>query len=259
MNADESAFAALGLRPGAGRAEVDAAYRRLMKVHHPDRTGGDARRAIEINCAYTFIRRDRPNPAGRTRQGPVRLRHQPRRSRLPWALVLVAALATGLAAYGDSSLESPGSSRIVGVDWTASAPGPATSAAVASSRFDEPLHSGVIGAAIATAIRFHSDGDFEGAADYGRDCHDLLWQQPNMALFDACAAFEESTLVLSAGNPLADARASNGLAVTARQMAAAGVLFNDTFGADSRLLRIRLQVELALLARLEEMAGPTAP
>ena len=258
MNADESAFAALGLRPGAGRAEVDAAYRRLMKVHHPDRTGGDSRRAIEINCAYTYIRRARPAPTGRGRQ-PVRLRHQPRRSPWAWALVLASALATGLAAFGDSPLQSPGSSRIAGIDWTASAPAPVASAAVASSRFDEPLHSGVIGAAIATAIRFHSDGDYEGAANYGRDCHDLLWQQPNMALFDACAAFEESTLVLSAGNPIADARASSGLAVTARQMAAGGVLFNDRFGADSRLSRIRLQVELALLARLEEMAGPTAP
>jgi curved DNA-binding protein CbpA len=49
MSAERSAFAILGLRPGAGRAQVDSAYRRLMKLYHPDRTGGDGIRAAEIN------------------------------------------------------------------------------------------------------------------------------------------------------------------------------------------------------------------
>ncbi len=34
-------FAVLGLRPGAGEDEVRAAYRRLAKIHHPDRNPGD--------------------------------------------------------------------------------------------------------------------------------------------------------------------------------------------------------------------------
>jgi hypothetical protein len=34
-------FAVLGLRPGAGDDEIRAAYRRLVKVHHPDRNPGD--------------------------------------------------------------------------------------------------------------------------------------------------------------------------------------------------------------------------
>jgi curved DNA-binding protein CbpA len=51
MTAERSAYAILGLRPGAGRAEVNDAYRRLMKRHHPDRPGGDSNRAAEINRA----------------------------------------------------------------------------------------------------------------------------------------------------------------------------------------------------------------
>jgi DnaJ domain len=36
-------FAVLGLRPGAGDDDIRAAYRRLVKIHHPDRNPGDPR------------------------------------------------------------------------------------------------------------------------------------------------------------------------------------------------------------------------
>jgi hypothetical protein len=35
-------YAVLGLRPGAGAADIRDAYRRLVKQHHPDRNPGDA-------------------------------------------------------------------------------------------------------------------------------------------------------------------------------------------------------------------------
>jgi len=35
-------FAVLGLQPWAGADEIRAAYRRLVKIHHPDRNPGDS-------------------------------------------------------------------------------------------------------------------------------------------------------------------------------------------------------------------------
>ena len=52
----DSSYAVLGLRPGAPRAEIDLAYRRLIKRYHPDHAGGDAGRAAEVNRAYTELR-----------------------------------------------------------------------------------------------------------------------------------------------------------------------------------------------------------
>jgi hypothetical protein len=47
---DEEAYQVLGLQPGAGRAEIMQAYRRLMKAVHPD-AGGSAFLAAKVNQA----------------------------------------------------------------------------------------------------------------------------------------------------------------------------------------------------------------
>ena len=57
-----SAFAALGLQPGADAAAIEQAYKRLIKQHHPDREGGDSSRAAEINRAYRELRGGRAPP-----------------------------------------------------------------------------------------------------------------------------------------------------------------------------------------------------
>ncbi len=49
MPGPASAYAVLELEPGADRAAIEEAYRRLIKRYHPDRSGGDAARAAEIN------------------------------------------------------------------------------------------------------------------------------------------------------------------------------------------------------------------
>jgi curved DNA-binding protein CbpA len=50
----------LEVRPGASDAEVRAAYRRLVQLHHPDHNGGSpdaARRFEEVQEAYAEVRR----------------------------------------------------------------------------------------------------------------------------------------------------------------------------------------------------------
>lgn len=51
-------FDILGVQANADPEVVDAAYRALMKKHHPDRRGAaaDASRAQQINAAYAAIK-----------------------------------------------------------------------------------------------------------------------------------------------------------------------------------------------------------
>src|SRR5689334_124370 len=59
MAGDGSAYAALGLEPGADSYAIEQAYRKLIKEHHPDRQGGNTRRAAEIIEAYRELRAER--------------------------------------------------------------------------------------------------------------------------------------------------------------------------------------------------------
>jgi curved DNA-binding protein CbpA len=61
-------YAVLGVAPGASSEELHDAYRRLVKVHHPDRNGGSAestRKFQQIQEAYEAVRsgKVRPRPA----------------------------------------------------------------------------------------------------------------------------------------------------------------------------------------------------
>ena len=61
-------YGVLGVAPGASSEELHDAYRRLVKLHHPDRNGGSAestRRFQEIQEAYEAVRsgKVRPRPA----------------------------------------------------------------------------------------------------------------------------------------------------------------------------------------------------
>src|SRR4051794_23224847 len=61
-------YRVLGVAPGASSEELHDAYRRLVKLHHPDRNGGSAestRKFQEIQEAYEEVRsgKVRPRPA----------------------------------------------------------------------------------------------------------------------------------------------------------------------------------------------------
>ena len=59
------ALEVLGLRAGASKAEVAAAYKKLARAHHPDKVANESReirekseqRMKEINAAYSLLRR----------------------------------------------------------------------------------------------------------------------------------------------------------------------------------------------------------
>jgi len=86
-----SAFAVLGLQPGADEAAIEQAYKRLIKQHHPDREGGDSIRAAEINRAYRELRQ------GTSEIDPLEFNeHGAPRRRPRWP---VAALVAGLAVF----------------------------------------------------------------------------------------------------------------------------------------------------------------
>jgi DnaJ-class molecular chaperone len=67
-------YATLGVSPGVSDQQLRSAYRRLVRLHHPDHNGGSvesARRFEAVQEAYTRIREQRthapPPPAGDAR------------------------------------------------------------------------------------------------------------------------------------------------------------------------------------------------
>lgn len=261
MNGHDSAYAVLGLRPGARPADVDEAYRRLIKQYHPDMQGGNSSRAAEINRAYTQLRR----------QGAATSLHPPRRVPVPvirplrprgwrtgWALIGAVAIASAVALANDVPSRG-GSGRAaytVPVQWQASSDPPADSAAVSPlANFEEPLQTAVIDRAIEDAVKFHVQGDSAAAVEYSRACQERLHKDPNLAWFDSCAAFDEATVTLAEESSITQAGPFNPSSVIARQMGAARLISADTLGADSRLRQIRTRVELVLVPRMDEAAA----
>lgn len=259
MSGEDSAYAALGLRPGARRAEVEQAYRRLIKLHHPDMAGGDAGRAAEINRAYTQLRRQGVGPPLRPRRNvpvPVPRSSPPRGRRTGLLLMAVAAaaVAAGLA-HEDRSDGPGGRSYVVQLRPLAPVdPASESHSDLAAASFDEPLETGVIDRAITDAMKFHAGGDSGASAEYSRACHDRLRRNPSLTWFDSCAAFDEATVALG-GSPAEESGRFDPASVTVRQMGAARMLSGDTLAADFRLRRIRSRVEVALVPRLDEAAA----
>ena len=252
MAGNASAYAALGLKPGADPAAVERAYKRLIKQYHPDREGGDSGRAAEINRAYRELRRggdvddelmvDQPEPAAA--------------SDFPWArsvAVFVAAVVLVVV------LTSP-SSRAFDRLWDAVSPtGDLSGAAPGAGpeAMSQPLAFAAVDRAISDAVRIARNQDEMALANASRDCHHELRLKPSLAQLDRCAAFDDAVVQLQDRDPLRDQGPFSELEVTGRQMSAATLFSNDYLAIDGRLDRIRLRVELVLAPRLPEPVHPS--
>jgi curved DNA-binding protein CbpA len=240
MRGDGSAYAALGLDPDADWADIERAYKRLIKRYHPDRQGGDGVRAAEINRAYRELRAS-PDP----RQALVVYQEEPvSRAGRGWvraAMALIIALAALLVATGPVTAFM----RQFVPPRRAEA-GRAGGVATASDAMDQPIHSAAVTQGIEDALRIVRRRDEAALLDASRECHRVLRQQPSVLQLDRCAAFDDAVVQLQNRDPMWDRGPFSELAVTARQWSAASALSNDYLAVDGRLDRIRLQVELAL-------------
>jgi hypothetical protein len=241
MAGDASAYAALGLEPGADSAAVEQAYKRLIKRYHPDREGGDAGRAAEITQAYRELRGPGAKDALElTELDPAR---EPRFSRIGGVLALAGAVLILVVASGPIS-------RLRAVP---SLPlGRVAADAKAADVMDQPLAEAAIERSVGDAVRLSRTSDEMALASASRDCHHRLRLEPGLAALDRCAAFDDAVVLLQDRDPLRDQGPFSEIAVTGRQWSAAQALSDDNLAIDGRLDRIRLKVELAL-------APPPAP
>jgi DnaJ domain len=237
---DRSAYAVLGLDPDADAGEIDRAYKKLIKRYHPDRDGGDAARAAEINRAYRELR-GRPNP-----QEALSFHDSGdstgERSWVAVALALIVALAGLLVATG------PVTALFRGVLPRAEA-GRVPSAGTSSDAMDQPIRNAVVMGEVRHAVRLMGRRDDDALLDASGECHRRLRVKPTVEQLDRCAAFDDAVAQLQDQDPMWDRGPFSPVAVTGRQWSAAAALSNDYLAVDSRLGRIRLQVELALAPR----------
>jgi hypothetical protein len=245
MAGEGSAYAALGLEPGADAAAIERAYKQLIKRYHPDRQGGDAKRAAEINRAYRELRSAGANDALALNQ-PQAFDPAAATTGNSWvraALVLAIAVATLLIVTG------PMRAWVRGLSPTSahSSPvGQVMPAARAGDPMDAPLAAVAVDRAVGDAVRLSRTKDEMALASESRDCHRLLRLNPSLTQLDRCAAFDDAVVELQDRDPLRDQGPFSELDVTGRQWSGASALSDDYLAIDSRLDRIRLRVELAL-------------
>jgi hypothetical protein len=239
MAGDASAYAALGLEPNADSSTIEQAYKKLIKRYHPDRQGGDGKRAAEIIQAYRAIR------AERNLKDPLELNDElgmPGSSGTGWitaALLLVLGIGLLLLITGPlSSVAHPGRSE-KGLSRR-------PFSAAQADPMDQPLHLSAIDGAAHQALQIARTRDEMALAGTSRDCHHLLRSHPSLLQLDRCAAFDDAVVQLEDRDPLRDQGPFSELAVTGRIWAGATAMSDDSLAIDARLDRIRIRVEQAL-------------
>jgi hypothetical protein len=240
MPADASAYAALGLDPGADWAAIERAYKRLIKRHHPDRAGGNTGRAAEITRAYRELR------AAHSARDELVFDDEWERAGGAGNVWIRAAIAAAIAVVCLVVATGPVAALIDRLSATAAPARVQVDEPLADDPMDGPLVEAAVDAAVADASRIARGSDEISLAARSRDCHRDLRMRPSLERFDRCSAFDDAVVELQDRDPLRDQGPFSELAVTGRQMSAATLLSNDYLAIDGRLDRIRLRVELAL-------------
>jgi hypothetical protein len=255
MTGRASALAVLGLQPGADAAAIEKAYRQLIKQHHPDRQGGDASRAAEINRAYRELR------DGKSTADPLQFNDQldvgRRRRRWPVAaLFATASMAVLILLRGPSTPLTQG-------NWQVRAQMALGRHSMPTRTLVEPmaekLHLDAINEAVRDAQRTFRNGNEMALANESRDCQRRFRERPGTLLLDRCAAFDDAVIGLENRDPLGDEGPFAPLAVTGRQWGAGSALSDDDLAIDDRLDEIRLRVELALAPVIAPPAPAATP
>jgi hypothetical protein len=244
MTADASAYAVLGVDPGADSAEIEQAYKRLIKQHHPDRSGGDPARAAAITGAYRELR------SMRNLRDPLELNDDefgPRRAGRAWLLLFALILAVGssflLLEQGPlaplvqdyaSRLKAPPSSFVHG------------KAVPRIDPMERSLNEADIMSAVREASRLSRTKDEMALAGVSRNCHRALRSDPSLQQLDRCAAFDATVIALQDRDPLRDQGPFSEIDVTGRIRAGASELSDDPVAIDGRVERIRRKVAEAL-------------
>lgn len=252
MGSDASAYSALGLKPGADSAAVEAAYRELIKRYHPDRAGGDSARAAEINWAYHHIRKARQLPTRRRTSFPVVhpavLRQGPRRKGRWVGLALAFVVAVVVIDSPVIDWSGGGFAETIGgpiLHPPPTYPAPSRSGSSAQP-IDQPLDADAIDRSVMSAVRLAGDGEISRLTRQSMRCHAELRRDPDLSRFDQCVAFDEAAVVLMHRNQLRDEGQFSSAAVTGRNLGAARIFSADYLMIESRLDRIRSRVEFSL-------------
>lgn len=241
MARDVSAYSALGLEPGADAAAIDRAYKKLIKLHHPDREGGDAKKAAEINRAYRELRGRFIAETDTLILADDDAVEDEQSGWVKAAMGLIIAVAALLAITGPVAAYIrallPPTTPVVGREQVVAAPS-------ANDAMDQPLHTAAIDTAVRQAVR--TGRNDSAILNQSRECHRQLRLEPSVTQLDRCAAFDDAVVELQNRDPMWDRGPFSELSVTSRQWSAASALSNDYLAIDSRLDRIRVHVELAL-------------
>lgn len=242
MGPDLAAFRTLGLEPGADPAAVEAAYRRLIKLYHPDRQGGDASRAAEINRAYHHLRKSQRLASAPRATRPMPRRDDPKLRR--WLIPGFAAAAVGVVVSAGIAESAWDPFRSLGKPLRYEAGRPDAQQADAVHFSEMPLDSDAIDRAVTDAARIAAGGNFDRLARRSRGCHAALRRNPALTRLDQCVAFDEAVVALMKDD--AGSGQFSASAVTGRQLGAARLFTGDYLAMESRLDQIRSHVEFTL-------------